>query len=209
MTRKDSCYKMPNAVIILSDLKLIVCQTVFSLLSFFPFVSPILLLTWSRSCHPHPRLDGGDVVFFFETTTTQQQAGNVTGKDGNHVASQCSDSSPCPANEECVTSEDHANLCVCRRGFIRDKDGEACRDTNECTELSASPCGMNAFCTNLNGGFVCDCPSGYTGNPYTVCYPDGEYRRCFSVQQQQKGENYFMLNKRKLSHKWRDDGVTC
>ena len=31
---------------------------------------------------------------------------------------------------------------------------------------------MNSFCTNLDGGFVCSCPAGYTGNPYTVCYPD-------------------------------------
>ena len=119
------------------------------------------------SHHPVPDCLTGEIV-----------AGNVTGKDGNHVISQCSAASPCPANEECVTNQDdHTNLCVCRRGFVRDKDGEACRDTNECTELSASPCGMNAFCTNLNGGFVCDCPSGYTGNPYTICYPDGKRQR--------------------------------
>jgi hypothetical protein len=46
-------------------------------------------------------------------------------------------------------------------------------DVNECTELNKSPCGLNAFCTNLDGGFVCHCPSGYTGNSYSVCYPDG------------------------------------
>ena len=33
---------------------------------------------------------------------------------------------------------------------------------------------MNAFCTNLDGGFVCHCPSAFTGNPYTICYPDGK-----------------------------------
>jgi hypothetical protein len=89
------------------------------------------------------------------------------------VSSSCSESRPCPANEECVSSGS-TDQCVCRRGYSRDKDGEACQDINECTSLTASPCGMNSFCTNLDGGFVCGCPSGFTGNPYTVCYPDGK-----------------------------------
>ena len=85
----------------------------------------------------------------------------------------CNVDHPCPANEECV-SNGRTDQCVCRRGYVRDKDGEACRDVNECIELSSSPCGMNAFCTNLDGGFVCHCPSAFTGNPYTICYPDGK-----------------------------------
>lgn len=91
----------------------------------------------------------------------------------------CSEQYPCPANEECI-SNGRADQCVCRRGYVR--DGEQCRDVNECIELSSSPCGMNSFCTNLDGGFVCHCPSGYTGNPYTVCYPDGELRGASRVR---------------------------
>ena len=45
-------------------------------------------------------------------------------------------------------------------------------DVNECTELPKSPCGTNAFCTNLDGSYNCQCPAGYTGNSYSVCYPD-------------------------------------
>ena len=43
---------------------------------------------------------------------------------------------------------------------------------NECTELPKSPCGANAFCTNIDGGFSCQCPSSFTGNAYTICYPE-------------------------------------
>jgi len=95
-----------------------------------------------------------------------------TGKEGP-VISSCGLTNPCPANEECV-STGSTDQCVCRRGYARDKDGEACRDVNECTSLSASPCGMSALCTNIEGGFVCGCPGGFTGNPYTVCYPDSK-----------------------------------
>lgn len=47
-----------------------------------------------------------------------------------------------------------------------------CLDLNECTELPKSPCGANAFCANTDGGFTCQCPNDFTGNSYSVCYPD-------------------------------------
>ncbi|KAI2804698.1 hypothetical protein BLOT_003686 [Blomia tropicalis] len=84
---------------------------------------------------------------------------------------ECSGELSCPSNEECVSSGG-TNQCVCRRGYVRDADREICRDLNECTELPKSPCGANAFCANTDGGFTCQCPNDFTGNSYSVCYPD-------------------------------------
>ncbi|RWS29323.1 hypothetical protein B4U80_00125, partial [Leptotrombidium deliense] len=83
----------------------------------------------------------------------------------------CSEEHQCLENEECLFNG-KANQCVCRRGYVRDKNTEKCRDINECVEQSNKPCGLNAFCTNIDGGFLCHCPAGYTGNAYSVCYPD-------------------------------------
>lgn len=84
----------------------------------------------------------------------------------------CSESRPCPLNEECVTVG-RTPQCVCKRGYTRDLDSNRCRDINECTEYrNKQSCGLHAFCTNLEGSYVCHCPPGHAGNPYSVCYPD-------------------------------------
>ena len=35
-------------------------------------------------------------------------------------------------------------------------------DVNECEEFT--PCDMNAFCSNTDGSFECNCPKGYSRN---------------------------------------------
>jgi hypothetical protein len=42
----------------------------------------------------------------------------------------------------------------------------ACGTTNGC---SPNPCGENAICSNVAGGFSCACAEGYEGNPITGC----------------------------------------
>lgn len=46
-------------------------------------------------------------------------------------------------------------------------------DINECSEYkSSSPCGLSAFCMNLEGSYLCQCPHGHVGDPYILCYPE-------------------------------------
>lgn len=48
----------------------------------------------------------------------------------------------------------------------------ACLDINECAPLdNAKPpvCGHNAQCINTPGGFFCQCPPNFTGNPKLAC----------------------------------------
>ncbi len=58
--------------------------------------------------------------------------------------------------------------CVCRRGFITDENNLGqCVDLNEC--LTGSVCGPNAVCKNLPGSYDCECPQGFSGNPFVGC----------------------------------------
>ena len=41
-----------------------------------------------------------------------------------------------------------------------------CVDLNECL---SNPCGSGAKCINQYGGYVCECPPGAKGDPYTGC----------------------------------------
>ena len=52
----------------------------------------------------------------------------------------CSPTSPCPSGEQCVKDEFVGeNVCVCQRGYVRDKGTSLCRDINECVETRGKP----------------------------------------------------------------------
>lgn len=94
--------------------------------------------------------------------------GGCTELERSHV---CSQSSPCPAGEQCVNDKFvGSNVCICQRGYMRDDDTGKCRDINECMEQRDKPvCGINAMCKNLPGSYDCQCPQGFDGNPFTSC----------------------------------------
>ena len=46
-----------------------------------------------------------------------------------------------------------------------------CLDVDECVDTCT---GKSMKCSNLNGSFVCSCPSGYTFN-YTTLLCEGDY----------------------------------
>ncbi len=77
---------------------------------------------------------------------------------------------------ECIT--------VCAQGQVLNGQGQ-CEDRDECLEIS---CPGGKLCTNIVGGYRCDCPAGFRvdpvtdtcqdidecKNPYTVCGTDSE-----------------------------------
>lgn len=86
-------------------------------------------------------------------------------------ADSCGDSKPCPDQEICVTDPAlGASACICPSGYARNGRG-ACVDIDECNEPAGDriPCGTNAVCKNLPGSYECTCPSGFHGNPYSLC----------------------------------------
>lgn len=87
----------------------------------------------------------------------------------------------CGANSFCVPSADDSFECHCSAGYQKleteqtVRNGvEECVDIDEC-QLGRLPCAPNALCTNIPGGFRCECPPGFQGNGAT-CEP--EQRSC-------------------------------
>lgn len=58
---------------------------------------------------------------------------------------ECSQNSECPANRACIN--------------------ERCKDP------CPGSCGFSAYCSVVNHNPVCDCDIGYTGDPFSGCYP--------------------------------------
>ncbi|CAB4059875.1 unnamed protein product [Lepeophtheirus salmonis] len=86
------------------------------------------------------------------------------GCTGTLVESQCKSDSDCSNGETCVQAK-----CVCQRGFDRDDRSGKCIDIDECLSANLVSCGLNAVCKNLPGSYDCECPSGYNGNPFSMC----------------------------------------
>lgn len=67
---------------------------------------------------------------------------------------------PCGLNAKCTPSD--PPRCMCEAGYEGDPQ-HGCVDVNECIN---NPCGRGAYCFNIKGGHVCECPKGMSGDPY-------------------------------------------
>uniref|UniRef100_A0A182M1U8 EGF-like domain-containing protein n=1 Tax=Anopheles culicifacies TaxID=139723 RepID=A0A182M1U8_9DIPT len=68
----------------------------------------------------------------------------------------------CGPNAHCMLVPGGGAQCLCSEGYTG-QPGQ-CVDINEC---GANPCPSGAVCTNLPGGYTCQCPGGSSGDPYS------------------------------------------
>ena len=80
---------------------------------------------------------------------------------GNDCRHPC-EKTLCGSNSKCMLVNGEAQ-CLCGEGFTG-SPGQ-CTDINEC---STNPCPPGAVCTNLPGGYTCECPGGSSGDPYST-----------------------------------------
>ncbi|XP_028157244.1 uncharacterized protein LOC114350564 isoform X7 [Ostrinia furnacalis] len=97
--------------------------------------------------------------------------------------SACSPS-PCGPYSECTVSANGAAACSCRAGHIGSppscrpeclvssecKLQQACID-RRCRDPCEGACGRGAQCNVIAHSPICTCNDGYTGDPFTYCYP--------------------------------------
>ena len=74
----------------------------------------------------------------------------------------CQLQNACGANAQCRVTN-HQKRCSCPQNHVGNPNVECKPDRNEC---EAAPCGPNAHCRDLVGGYDCQCQAGCTGDPF-------------------------------------------
>lgn len=127
---------------------------------------PITALIWGRCKNPI-----SNVHYITEPEPTFVQPTNPCIPSPCGPYAECRDiggspSCSCNANyigsppncrPECIINPDCSSSKACMR--------EKCRDP------CPGSCGVNAQCDVINHTPTCTCPEGYTGDPFTNCYP--------------------------------------
>ncbi|XP_044071055.1 latent-transforming growth factor beta-binding protein 1 isoform X8 [Siniperca chuatsi] len=91
--------------------------------------------------------------------------------------------------------------CLCDQGYQESQDGQGCVDVNECVLLSGM-CG-EAQCVNIDGSFVCLCPSGQDYNTMI-----GKCETIPTASTVERKECYYHLNDENLCESVLTSNVT-
>lgn len=89
-----------------------------------------------------------------------------------HTCLNVCDEDSCGINAVCI-AEGHKAGCQCPQGFKPNPVAEIdCKTVDTC---KPSPCHSSAKCEPRAGGYTCNCPLNYIGDPFTSgCRPEGD-----------------------------------
>eukprot|EP00457_Paulinella_chromatophora_P001001 gb/GEZN01001003.1/.p1 GENE.gb/GEZN01001003.1/~~gb/GEZN01001003.1/.p1 ORF type:complete len:954 (-),score=80.00 gb/GEZN01001003.1/:491-3352(-) len=108
----------------------------------------------------------------------------------------CLDDNECTLNTHNCQHECHNTVgsfyCSCNNGYYLNPDKHSCVDIDECTPRN--PCGPNALCKNLPGGFQCYCPEEYDPIPNSSPYACKKWNTCADIYGKQGGSGSTVTN---------------
>lgn len=95
--------------------------------------------------------------------------------------------SPCGPNSQCREINNQA-VCSCIAGYLGSppacrpectinsdcNPNEACFN-QKCRDPCPGTCGVGAKCTVINHNPICSCPTAYTGDPFSRCFPTRKF----------------------------------
>nr|CAD7595605.1 unnamed protein product [Timema genevievae] len=92
---------------------------------------------------------------------------------------ECQLPTTCQRNQRCfntIGSYRCINLINCGGGYVLNTEGTQCVDIDECAQ-GTHDCGRGQICQNRQGGYLCQCPTGYTTNHLKECVDIDECTR--------------------------------
>nr|CAD7397575.1 unnamed protein product [Timema cristinae] len=92
---------------------------------------------------------------------------------------ECQLPTTCQRNQRCfntIGSYRCINLINCGGGYALNTEGTQCVDIDECAQ-GTHDCGRGQICQNRQGGYLCQCPTGYTTNQLKECVDIDECTR--------------------------------
>ncbi|KAK8729424.1 hypothetical protein OTU49_008467 [Cherax quadricarinatus] len=148
-------------------------------------------------------------------------AGCGTGYTLNHNTGECDDINecaegiPCQRNEQCINTRGSytcRSLLNCGAGYQMNEYGTQCIDIDECAD-GTHQCRGNQVCSNRQGGYICQCPTGFKFNEIRQCQDFNECETypgsvCSGNAVCENTEGSFRCNC-KEGFKQSNDGRTC
>ncbi|KAG7174672.1 Fibrillin-2-like 3, partial [Homarus americanus] len=128
---------------------------------------------------------------------------------------ECAEGIPCQRNERCINVIGSFNchpLLNCGAGYKMNEFGTQCIDVDECAD-GTHQCTGNQECSNRQGGYICQCPTGFRHNSLRQCQDVNECEAyygsvCASNAVCENTEGSYRCNCKK-GFKQSNDGRTC
>ncbi|XP_069955422.1 fibrillin-2 isoform X5 [Cherax quadricarinatus] len=128
---------------------------------------------------------------------------------------ECAEGIPCQRNEQCINTRGSytcRSLLNCGAGYQMNEYGTQCIDIDECAD-GTHQCRGNQVCSNRQGGYICQCPTGFKFNEIRQCQDFNECETypgsvCSGNAVCENTEGSFRCNC-KEGFKQSNDGRTC
>lgn len=131
----------------------------------------LVIIVWCRCSAHHKGLASKILIIEYSPAVVQADPGDPCNP------------SPCGPNSQCRVSNGQA-VCSCLPEYTGSPPGcrpecvvsaecpanKACIN-QKCVNPCPSPCGLNTNCEVLNHSPICACKQGFTGDPFTRCFP--------------------------------------